>query len=68
MSRGAATYQLPIQMPASSTLPEKDFIDTNNVRFFNNIKNNDYDCVIMSRPFGKIPQCELQQPHPASGL
>ena len=33
------------------------------MRFFNNIKNNDYDCVIMSHDqFGKIPQSpELQQ-------
>ncbi|MCB6722292.1 hypothetical protein LI136_25035, partial [Bacteroides fragilis] len=27
---------------------EKDFSPENRVRFFNNIKNNDYDCVIMS--------------------
>lgn len=35
----------------------------NRVRFFNNIKNNDRDCVIMSHDqFGKIPQSpELQQ-------
>lgn len=42
---------------------EKDFSPANRVRFFNNIKNNDYDCVIMSHDqFGKIPQSpELQQ-------
>ena len=42
---------------------EKDFTPENRVRFFNNIKNNDYDCVIMSHDqFGKIPQSpELQQ-------
>ena len=42
---------------------EKDFTPKNRVRFFNNIKNNDYDCVIMSHDqFGKIPQSpELQQ-------
>ena len=42
---------------------EKDFTPANRVRFFNNIKNNDYDCVIMSHDqFGKIPQSpELQQ-------
>jgi len=42
---------------------EKDFSPENRVRFFNNIKNNDYDCVIMSHDqFGKIPQSpELQQ-------
>ena len=42
---------------------EKDFTPENRVRFFNNIKNNDYDCVIMSHDqFGKIPQSpELQR-------
>ena len=42
---------------------EKDFTPANRVWFFNNIKNNDYDCVIMSHDqFGKIPQSpELQQ-------
>lgn len=35
----------------------------NRVNFFNQIKNNDYDCVIMSHDqFGKIPQSpEIQQ-------
>lgn len=42
---------------------EKDFSVHNRVKFFNNIKNNDWDCVIMSHDqFGKIPQSpELQQ-------
>ena len=42
---------------------EKDFAAANRVKFFNNIKNNDYDCVIMSHDqFGKIPQSpEMQQ-------
>ena len=42
---------------------EKDFTAANRVRFFNDIKNNDWDCVIMSHDqFGKIPQSpELQQ-------
>ncbi|WP_417173371.1 N-6 DNA methylase [Alistipes finegoldii] len=42
---------------------EKDFTPANRVRFFNDIKNNDWDCVIMSHDqFGKIPQSpELQQ-------
>lgn len=36
---------------------EKDFSPQNRVKFFNNIKNNDWDCVIMSHDqFGKIPQ------------
>lgn len=42
---------------------EKDFSPENRVKFFNNIKNNDWDCVIMSHDqFGKIPQSpELKQ-------
>ena len=42
---------------------EKDFEAVNRVRFFNDIRNNDWDCVIMSHDqFGKIPQSpELQQ-------
>jgi len=42
---------------------EKDFSPQNRVRFFNNIKNNDWDCVIMSHDqFGKIPQpTDIQQ-------
>ena len=42
---------------------EKDFSPENRVKFFNNIKNNDWDCVIMSHDqFGKIPQpADMQQ-------
>ena len=42
---------------------EKSFKADNRVNFFNQIKNNDYDCVIMSHDqFGKIPQSpEMQQ-------
>jgi N12 class adenine-specific DNA methylase len=42
---------------------EKDFSAANRVRFFNDIKNNDWDCIIMSHDqFCKIPQSpELQQ-------
>ena len=42
---------------------EKDFAAGGRVRFFNDIRNNDWDCVIMSHDqFGKIPQSpELQQ-------
>ena len=42
---------------------EKDFSTANRIKFFNTIKNNDFDCVIMSHDqFGKIPQSpELQQ-------
>ena len=42
---------------------EKDFSPENRIKFFNNIKNNDWDCVIMSHDqFGKIPQpTDVQQ-------
>ena len=42
---------------------EKDFSPENRVKFFNNIRNNDWDCVIMSHDqFGKIPQpTDVQQ-------
>ena len=59
----AATYQAAYPNARILYASEKDFSATNRVRFFNNIKNNDYDCVIMSHDqFGKIPQSpELQQ-------
>ena len=59
----AATYQTAYPNARILYASEKDFSTANRVRFFNNIKNNDYDCVIMSHDqFGKIPQSpELQQ-------
>ena len=59
----AATYQAAYPNAKILYASEKDFSTANRVRFFNNIKNNDYDCVIMSHDqFGKIPQSpELQQ-------
>ena len=59
----AATYQAAYPNARILYASEKDFSTANSVRFFNNIKNNDYDCVIMSHDqFGKIPQSpELQQ-------
>ena len=58
----AATYQAAYPNARILYASEKDFSTANRVRFFNNIKNNDYDCVIMSHDqFGKIPQSpELQ--------
>ena len=36
---------------------EKDFTPKSRKQFFNNIKNNNYDCIIMSHDqFAKIPQ------------
>ena len=59
----AATYQAAYPNARILYASEKEFSTANRVRFFNNIKNNDYDCVIMSHDqFGKIPQSpELQQ-------
>ena len=59
----ASTYQTAYPNARILYASEKDFSTENRVRFFNNIKNNDYDCVIMSHDqFGKIPQSpELQQ-------
>ena len=59
----AATYQAAYPNARILYASEKDFSTANRVRFFNNIKNNDYDCVIMSHDqFGKLPQSpELQQ-------
>ena len=59
----AATYQTAYPHARILYASEKDFSTKNRVCFFNNIKNNDYDCVIMSHDqFGKIPQSpELQR-------
>ena len=59
----AATYQTAYPNARILYASEKDFSTTNRVRFFNTIKNNDFDCVIMSHDqFGKIPQSpEVQQ-------
>ena len=59
----AATYQTAYPNARILYASEKDFSTANRVRFFNTIKNNDFDCVIMSHDqFGKIPQSpEVQQ-------
>ena len=59
----ATTYQTAYPNARILYASEKDFSTKNRVSFFNNIKNNDYDCVIMSHDqFGKIPQSpELQR-------
>ena len=65
----AATYQTAYPNARILYASEKDFSTANRVRFFNNIKNNDYDCVIMSHDqFGKIPQSpELPRSLAAAG-
>ncbi|MFU2419148.1 MAG: DNA methylase, partial [Bacteroidota bacterium] len=44
----AVTYQTAYPHARILYASEKDFSTKNRVSFFNNIKNNDYDCVIMS--------------------
>ena len=59
----AATYRTAYPNARILYASEKDFSTQNRVRFFNNIRNNDYDCIIMSHDqFGKIPQSvEIRQ-------
>ena len=59
----AMTYQTAYPNARILFADEKSFKADNRVNFFNRIKNNDYDCVIMSHDqFGKIPQSpEMQQ-------
>lgn len=59
----AMTYQTAYPNARILYADEKSFKADNRVNFFNRIKNNDYDCIIMSHDqFGKIPQSpEMQQ-------
>ncbi|MCM1337433.1 MAG: N-6 DNA methylase, partial [Candidatus Amulumruptor caecigallinarius] len=59
----AMTYQTAYPEARILYASEKDFSKDNRVAFFNKIKNNDFDCVIMSHDqFGKIPQSpEIQR-------
>ena len=59
----AMTYQTAYPNARILFADEKSFKAENRIKFFNNIRNNDYDCVIMSHDqFGKIPQSpEIQQ-------
>ena len=59
----AMTYQAAYPNARNLFADAKSFEAKNRVNFFNQIKNNDYDCVIMSHDqFGKIPQSpEIQQ-------
>lgn len=59
----AMTYQSAYPNVRILYADEKSFKADNRVAFFNNMKNNDYDCIIMSHDqFGKIPQSpEIQQ-------
>ena len=59
----AMTYQSAYPNARILYADEKSFKADNRVSFFNKMKNNDYDCIIMSHDqFGKIPQSpEIQQ-------
>lgn len=59
----AMTYQTAYPNARILFADEKSFKADNRINFFNQIRNNDYDCVIMSHDqFGKIPQSpEMQQ-------
>ena len=59
----AMTYQTAYPNARILYADAKSFTAANRVNFFNQIKNNDYDCVIMSHDqFSKIPQSlEMQQ-------
>lgn len=59
----AMTYQTAYPNARILYADEKSFKAENRIAFFNQIKNNDYDCVIMSHDqFGKIPQSpDIQQ-------
>ena len=59
----AMTYQSAYPNARILFADEKSFKAENRVAFFNKMKNNDYDCIIMSHDqFGKIPQSpEVQQ-------
>ena len=59
----AMTYQSAYPNARILYADEKSFKADNRVAFFNNMKNNDYDCIIMSHDqFGKIPQSpEIRQ-------
>ena len=58
----AQTYQTAYPNARILYADEKSFSMENRQRFFRNIQNNDYDCVIMSHDqFGKIPQSEELQ-------
>ncbi|MCM1141710.1 MAG: DNA methylase, partial [Muribaculum sp.] len=59
----AMTYQTAYPNARILFADEKSFKAENRVAFFNQMKNNDYDCIIMSHDqFGKIPQSpDIQQ-------
>ena len=63
VSEIAATYQAAYPQARVLYASEKDYSAQNRALFFNRMKNNDYDCIIMSHDqFGMIPQsAEIQR-------
>ena len=60
----AIAEQYAVAYPDAKILfaKEADYSSANRVDFFNRMKNNDYDCIIMSHDqFGKIPQSDAIQ-------
>ncbi|MFW5563396.1 MAG: helicase-related protein [Prevotella sp.] len=58
----AETYRTAYPQAKILYATNKDFRESERVDFFNRMKNNDYDCVIMSHDqFGRLPQSERVQ-------
>ena len=58
----ADTYRTAYPQAKILFATEADYSSQNRVDFFNRLKNNDWDCVIMSHDqFGRIPQSEEMQ-------
>lgn len=58
----AETYRTAYPQARILYAQNKDFAESERVNFFNNMKNNDYDCVIMSHDqFSRLPQSNQVQ-------
>lgn len=58
----AETYQTAYPKAKILYAQNKDFHESERVNFFNRMKNNDYDCIIMSHDqFGRLPQSKEVQ-------
>lgn len=58
----AETYRTAYPQAKILYAKEGDYSGANRLEFFNNAKNNDYDCIIMSHDqFGRIPQSDDMQ-------
>lgn len=58
----AETYQTAYPNAKILYAQNKDFHESERINFFNRMKNNDYDCIIMSHDqFGRLPQSKEVQ-------